>query len=102
MITHVRSTTGVIAPIQQIASDCRARGVFSIIDVGWFSHEEPFEFDPHDFRFAADARRFWGGTPTVAPFVFAAAIIRYLSRIGVETIRAHGGRGPRCGCVARR
>ena len=30
-------------------------------DVGWFSHADPFEFDVHSFRYAADARRFWGG-----------------------------------------
>ena len=41
------------------------------VDVGWFSHDDPFEFDIHDFRYAGDALRFWGGTPTVLPFVIA-------------------------------
>jgi kynureninase len=36
-------------------------------DVGWFSHENPFEFDIHDFRYAGDALRFWGG-PVVLNF----------------------------------
>jgi len=57
--------------------------------VGWFSHENPFEFDMHNFRYAPDALRFWGGTPSVAPFVTAANSIRQLHNIGVETIRAH-------------
>ena len=29
-------------------------------DVGWFSHADPFECDVHSFRYATDARRFWG------------------------------------------
>jgi len=58
-------------------------------DVGWFSHEDPFEFDPHHFRYATDARRFWGGTPSVAPFVTAAAAVRRLTEIGIEAVRGH-------------
>ncbi|QXP36821.1 aminotransferase class V-fold PLP-dependent enzyme [Shewanella algae] len=30
------------------------------VDLGWFSHEAPFEFDIHDFRYAKGAKRFWG------------------------------------------
>ncbi len=59
------------------------------LSVGWFSHENPFEFDIRDFRYAADARRFWGGTPSVAPFVLAASGIRQILDIGVETIFTH-------------
>jgi kynureninase len=59
------------------------------VDVGWFSHESPFEFDMHNFRYAADALRFWGGTPSVQPYVTAANSIRLLNRIGLATIRAH-------------
>jgi len=58
-------------------------------DVGWFSHENPFEFDMHNFRYAADALRFWGGTPSVQPFVTAANSIRLMHKIGIEKIRAH-------------
>ncbi len=58
-------------------------------DVGWFSHEEPFEFDIHDYRDAADALRFWGGSPTVLPFLVAAHSISAIDRLGVETIRQH-------------
>lgn len=32
-------------------------------DVGWFSHDNPFEFDIHNFRYNASALKFWGGTP---------------------------------------
>ncbi len=59
------------------------------IDVGWFSHADPFGFDIHDFRLAADAMRFWGGTPSVLPFVQAAHSIRVLLDIGVAAIHAH-------------
>lgn len=58
-------------------------------DVGWFSHADPFRFDIHSFEYAHDARRFWGGTPSVAPFVLAAASLQVLNEIGVRTILAH-------------
>jgi len=58
-------------------------------DVGWFSHENPFEFDIHSFRYAQDALRFWGGTPSVQPYVIATNSIRLLLEIGIEKIRAH-------------
>lgn len=35
-------------------------GRLAPVDVGWFSHADPFEFDVDSFRYAADARRFWG------------------------------------------
>ncbi|MGA9277607.1 aminotransferase class V-fold PLP-dependent enzyme [Ilumatobacter sp.] len=58
-------------------------------DVGWFSHAEPFEFDIHRFRYADDALRFWGGSPTVLPFTVARHSIDTIHDIGVETIRRH-------------
>ena len=57
-------------------------------DVGWFSHADPFEFDIHDFRYADDALRFWGGSPTVLPFAIARTSIETIADIGVDTIRA--------------
>lgn len=57
-------------------------------DVGWFSHEDPFEFDIEDFRYAPDARRFWGGTPSVLPFAVARHAIDAIVEIGVAAIRA--------------
>jgi selenocysteine lyase/cysteine desulfurase len=61
-------------------------------DVGWFSHANPFEFDIHAFRYAADARRFWGGTPSVAPYAIAAESIRLIAEIGVNEVRSHNRR----------
>jgi kynureninase len=57
-------------------------------DVGWFSHADPFEFDIHEYRDAADALRFWGGSPTVLPFAVARASIQTIADIGVDTIRS--------------
>jgi selenocysteine lyase/cysteine desulfurase len=62
---------------------------FEPTDVGWFSHEDPFEFQIQNFRYAADARRFWGGTPSVLPYVVARAGIDLVNRIGVVNVRAH-------------
>ena len=61
-------------------------------DIGWFSHENPFEFDLKNFRYAPDARRFWGGTPSILPYAIASAGIETLTRIGVEKIRIHNQR----------
>jgi len=61
-------------------------------DVGWFSHADPFEMDIHSFRYAPDARRFWGGTPSVASYVVAAASLRVIADLGVESILAHNRR----------
>ncbi len=58
-------------------------------DVGWFSHENPFEFDIHQFRYADDALRFWGGTPSVAPFVIATASVSALYGLGLDQVRRH-------------
>jgi selenocysteine lyase/cysteine desulfurase len=57
--------------------------------VGWFSHENPFEMDIRSFRYAPGALRFWGGTPSVAPYVCAAASLRVIERIGVRNVFAH-------------
>ena len=62
---------------------------FEPSDVGWFSHEDPFEFCIQSFRYATDARRFWGGTPSVLPYVIARASIDLVNRVGVGRVRAH-------------
>ncbi len=58
-------------------------------DVGWFSHQNPFEFDIHHFEYNSSALKFWGGTPSVAPYIIAANSINYFAKLGVEKIRAH-------------
>ena len=59
------------------------------IDVGWFSHENPFEFDIHDFRYNPTALKFWGGTPSIAPYAIAAHSIGYFAEIGAHKLRVH-------------
>lgn len=58
-------------------------------DVGWFSHADPFEFDIHNFEYAPDALRFWGGTPSIAPALVAAHAIERLLELGLGRIEAH-------------
>ncbi len=62
------------------------------LDVGWFSHEEPFEMDIRNFRYAHDAARFWGGTPSVAPYATAVAGLEVLLETGIEAVSAHNQR----------
>lgn len=58
-------------------------------DVGWFSHEHPFEFDIHHFSYHPNALRFWGGTPSVIPFTAATNSIKYLTEVGIDSVRKH-------------
>lgn len=62
------------------------------VDVGWFSHQNPFEFNIHHFEYADNSARFWGGTPSVLPYVVASNSINLIANIGVETIREHNQR----------
>ena len=59
------------------------------VDVGWFSHEAPFEFDIREFRYAPGAKRFWGGTPSIWPYVVADAGVRLLLKIGLAQVHRH-------------
>jgi len=59
------------------------------MDVGWFSHAEPFELDIHHFKFADGVMRFMGGTPSIAPFAGALAGQEILNAHGVEKIFDH-------------
>lgn len=61
----------------------------SPLDVGWFSHARPFERDIHNFQYADGALRYWGGTPSVAPFAVARAGFEMLAEVGIERIAAH-------------
>lgn len=55
----------------------------------WFSHENPFEFDIHHYKSHRSAKRFWGGTPSIAPYVAANAALEQLSDMGWINIRKH-------------
>ena len=65
---------------------------FTPMNVGWFSHERPFDFDIRDFRYAPDARKFWGGSPAIASYVLATAGLRLLAEVGVDQALAHNRR----------
>jgi len=58
-------------------------------DIGWFSHTNPFEFDIHHFQAASDSKKFWGGTPSIAPYACATGALKHISSLGVENIRNH-------------
>ncbi len=58
------------------------------LDVGWFSHEQPFEMDIHSFRYADSAMRFFGGTPSPAPFVLATAALDLWEKLGSKQVQA--------------
>lgn len=59
------------------------------VDVGWFSHENPFEMDIHNFRYAKDALRFWGGSPSPAPFIIAQSAHKLLDKANILKASAH-------------
>lgn len=59
------------------------------LDVGWFSHRNPFEFEIHNFEYSETADRFWGGTPSVQPFVVATNSLNTMRDVGIEKIRHH-------------
>lgn len=58
-------------------------------DVGWFSHQNPFEFDIGNFKYHATTARFWGGTPSVMAYVVATNSINLINEIGVPIIQKH-------------
>lgn len=59
------------------------------LDVGWFSHADPFEFDIHHFEYGDGADRFTGGTPSIAPLAGASAGHEIINAHGVDKIYAH-------------
>lgn len=59
------------------------------IDVGWFSHQNPFQMEIESFEYSQSAKRFWGGTPSIAPYATALGGIRTTANIGVENILQH-------------
>lgn len=57
------------------------------ITAGWFSHANPFEFDIRNFEFSETAKKFWDGTPSVAPYAMALGGIETIMDMGVQNIR---------------
>ena len=55
-------------------------------DVGWFAHREQFAFR-REFDYASDARRFEGGTPSVAALYAQDAGLDIVLEIGIEKLR---------------
>jgi len=56
--------------------------------VGWFAHRDQFAFDVHRFEYADGARRFEGGTPSVAAVAAGRAGLEIVEEIGVPRLRA--------------
>lgn len=59
------------------------------VDVGWFSHENPFEMEIEHFKFATDALRFLGGTPSPAPLACASNALRIWQEAGLFDAQMH-------------
>ncbi|QHJ11933.1 Kynureninase [Paraglaciecola mesophila] len=57
--------------------------------LGWFSHQDPFEFNIEHFAYAQDAKRFWGGTPNILPYASALVGLQQINQIGQQTIYEH-------------
>ncbi|WJG09628.1 aminotransferase class V-fold PLP-dependent enzyme [Aliiglaciecola sp. LCG003] len=64
-------------------------GQLNPVDVGWFSHQNPFEMDIEHLQYADNASRFWGGTPSIAPYALALGGVKTILDIGVEQVYAH-------------
>lgn len=58
------------------------------VDVGWFSHENPFEMDIMNFRYAEDAMRFFGGTPSPAPLICANAAMTLWRTLDLSAVQS--------------
>jgi selenocysteine lyase/cysteine desulfurase len=55
--------------------------------LAWFSHENPFEFDIRNFVPATGTMRFWGGTPSIAPYAMAGTAIHEHNQFGTAIFR---------------
>jgi len=56
---------------------------------GWFSQEDPFDWQLDAFAYAPDSRRFNNGTPAVIPCVASLPGLRWHAQTGIEVIRRH-------------
>lgn len=59
------------------------------LDVGWFSHKDPFQFDIHHFEYADNAYRFLGGTPSILPYMISTKSLALLNQIGSLNLWRH-------------
>lgn len=59
---------------------------------GWFSHREPFAFEPPPIDYAEGIARFTGGTPNMPAYYQARAGYRIIREVGVEAIRERARR----------
>jgi kynureninase len=57
-------------------------------NVGWFSHECPFDFSMGKLEFAKNAWRYAGGTPNPAALYAAKSGLEIIAAVGVERIRS--------------
>jgi len=57
-------------------------------EVGWFAHRDQFAFDVHRFEYADGARRFEGGTPSVAAVYAGQAGLSIVEEVGVGRLRS--------------
>ncbi len=65
---------------------------FEPTQVGWFSHANPFEMDIQNFRYHDSAHRFWGGTPSITPYMIATVGLDIIHTMGIHTIYQHNQR----------
>ncbi|MEM5339809.1 aminotransferase class V-fold PLP-dependent enzyme [Paraburkholderia azotifigens] len=56
---------------------------------GWFSQEDPFNWNIDAFTYASDARRFDTGTPSVLPFVASQPGMTWMRGQPAGSVRAH-------------
>ncbi|WP_436195525.1 aminotransferase class V-fold PLP-dependent enzyme [Paraburkholderia hospita] len=56
---------------------------------GWFSQEQPFNWNIDAFTYASDARRFDTGTPSVLPFVASQPGMTWLRGQPAGSVRTH-------------
>lgn len=55
--------------------------------VGWFGNEQMFDFDPHDFTFRPNARRFETGEINLPSVYYASAGLEIVQEIGPKRLR---------------
>ncbi|MBN3753258.1 aminotransferase class V-fold PLP-dependent enzyme [Paraburkholderia sp. Tr-20389] len=71
-----------------IAPRALAQGVEPAVR-GWFSQENPFNWNIDAFDYAADARRFDTGTPSILPFVASQPGMSWMRAQPAGSVRAH-------------